>query len=58
MARFKIQNLKLKSVTRWLAEVLILAALLWLFFILAGRALCHIALGQIAELTNTKIETG
>ena len=58
MARFKIQNLKLKSVTRWLVEVLILAALLWLFFILAGRALCHIALGQIAELTNTKIKTG
>ena len=55
MARFKIQNLKVKSVTRWLVEVLILAALLWLFFILAGRALCHIALGQIAELTNTKI---
>lgn len=58
MARLKIQNLKLKSVTRWLVEVLILAALLWLFFILAGRALCHIALGQIAELTNTKIKTG
>jgi len=57
MARFKIQNLKLKSVTRWLVEVLILAALLWLFFILAGRALCHIALGQIAEMTNTKIKT-
>jgi len=57
MARLKIQNLKLKSVIRWLVEVLILAALLWLFFILAGRALCHIALGQIAELTNTKIKT-
>jgi len=57
MARFKIQNLKLKSVIRWLVELLILAALLWLFFILAGRALCHIALGQIAELTNTKIKT-
>ena len=57
MAQFKIQNLKLKSAIRWLAEVLILAALLWLFFILAGRALCHIALGQIAELTNTKIKT-
>ncbi len=57
MALLKIQNLKLKSVIRWLVEVLILAALLWLFFILAGRALCHIALGQIAELTNTKIKT-
>ena len=58
MALLKIQNLKLKSVIRWLVEVLILAALLWLFFILAGRALCHIALAQIAELTNTKIDTG
>ena len=57
MVQFKIQNLKLKSAIRWLVEVLILAALLWLFFILAGRALCHIALGQIAELTNTKIKT-
>jgi hypothetical protein len=57
MARLKIQNLRPKGVIRWLAEVLILTVLLWLFFILAGRALCHIALSQIAELTNTKIKT-
>jgi hypothetical protein len=57
MARIKIKNLESKGVIRWLAEVLILAVLLWLFFILAGRALCHIALSQIAELTNTKIKT-
>ncbi|MDT8302753.1 MAG: hypothetical protein RQ760_14820, partial [Sedimentisphaerales bacterium] len=57
MARIKIENLESKGVMRWLAEVLILAVLLWLFFILAGRALCHIALSQIAELTNTKIKT-
>ena len=57
MARLKIKNLESKGVMRWLAEVLILAVLLWLFFILAGRALCHIALSQIAELTNTKIKT-
>ena len=57
MARIKIKNLESKGVMRWLAEVLILAVLLWLFFILAGRALCHIALSQIAELTNTKIKT-
>ncbi|NQT02019.1 MAG: hypothetical protein HQ580_08355 [Planctomycetes bacterium] len=57
MALLKIQNLKPKSAIRWLVEVLILAVLLWLFFILAGRALCHIALAQIAELTNTKIKT-
>ena len=57
MARIKIKNLESKGVMRWLAEVLILAVLIWLFFILAGRALCHIALSQIAELTNTKIKT-
>ncbi|MHC4534467.1 MAG: AsmA family protein [Planctomycetota bacterium] len=57
MARIKIKNLESKGVMRWLAEVLILAVLLWLFVILAGRALCHIALSQIAELTNTKIKT-
>ena len=57
MARLKIQNLKTKGIIRWLVEVLVLAVLLWLFFILAGRALCHIALAQIAELTNTKIKT-
>jgi len=57
MARIKIKNLESKGVIRWLAEFLILVVLLWLFFILAGRALCHIALSQIAELTNTKIKT-
>lgn len=57
MDRLKIQNRTLKTIIRWILEVLILTGLLWLFFILAGRALCHIALGQIAELTNTKIET-
>lgn len=57
MARLKTQNWTLKTIIRWILEVLILAGLLWLLFILVGRALCHIALGQIAELTNTKIET-
>ncbi|MHC4726311.1 MAG: hypothetical protein ACYS17_03715 [Planctomycetota bacterium] len=57
MARLEIKNLKSRGITRWLVEVLVLAVLLWLFFILAGRALCHIALAQIAELTNTKINT-
>jgi hypothetical protein len=55
MARLEIKNLISKGIIRWLVEVLILAVLLWLFFIFAGRALCHIALAQIAELTNTKI---
>jgi hypothetical protein len=58
MALSKIKNLHARPVFRWLLEILILAVLLWLFFILAGRALCHIAIAQIAELTNTKIKTG
>ncbi|MHC4750403.1 MAG: hypothetical protein ACYTFW_11065 [Planctomycetota bacterium] len=57
MVRLKIQNLKSKTVIRRFLTALILAVLLWLFFILAGRALCYIAIGQIAELTNTKIKT-
>lgn len=42
---------------RWLLTLMILAGVLWLAFLLVGRALCHISIGQIAELTNTKIET-
>ncbi|MGD8500923.1 MAG: hypothetical protein PVJ86_09765 [Phycisphaerales bacterium] len=57
MARLKIHNLKLKTTIRRLLTALILAVLLWLFFILAGRALCYIAIQQIAELTNTEIRT-
>jgi hypothetical protein len=37
--------------------LLITAFCLWLVFVLIGRALRHIAIGQIAELTNTKIKT-
>ena len=36
---------------------MILVVLLWPFYILAGRALCHIALAQIGGLTNTRIKT-
>jgi hypothetical protein len=36
---------------------LFLVSLLWLFFVMAGRALCYIAMRQIAGLTNTKIRT-
>jgi len=43
---------------RWLVGLSILTVVLWLGFILLGRALCHIAIGQIAELTNTRIEAG
>ncbi len=63
MARFKTQNSKLKTTARpstssglrWLLGFLLLIVILWLVFVLAGRALSHIAVGQIAEFTNTKI---
>lgn len=45
-----------KKIFRHILEVLILAVLLWIAFIAGGRALCHIAIGQIAELTGTKIK--
>jgi len=45
-----------KRIFRCLFAALILAAVLWLGFILGGRALCRIAIEQIAELTGTKIK--
>ncbi len=47
-----------RRIIRWLVAVSILAVVLWFGFMLLGRVLCHIAIGQIAELTNTRIETG
>jgi len=47
---------KRKSIARRLAEILILAALLLVFFVIVARGLKRIAVAQIAELTNTKIE--
>jgi len=41
---------------RRLVDVLILAVVLWLAFILAGRSLRQVAIAQIAELTNAKIK--
>jgi len=57
MARSDVQNLKFKTVFRRLLTYLILAVLSWVFYIAAGRALCYIAMRQIAGLTNTKIRT-
>ena len=51
-----MQNSRFKSIIRWLCKGLILAVVLWLVFILAGRALRQIAIGQIIELTNAKVE--
>jgi len=42
-------------VLRWLLLLVLLAASAWLGFLYLGKALCHIAIGQIAELTNTRI---
>ncbi len=42
---------------RWLLGCAVLAVLLWVFFILAGRALCYVAIRQIGDLTHTKIRT-
>jgi len=57
MARRKRKNSRPIGRTRRILAGLILAALIWPFYILAGKALCHIALGQIGGLTNTKIKT-
>jgi len=46
-----------KDFVRWLAESVTAGCLLWLVFWLAGRVLPKIAIGQLSELTNTKIET-
>lgn len=56
MVGLNIQNPRLKNVVRWLLGVLLLVVVLWLIFVLAGRALPHIAIGQIAELTNARVQ--
>jgi hypothetical protein len=56
MVSFNIQNSKLKNTALWLLGVLLLVLVLWIVFVLAGRALPHIAIGQIAELTNAKVQ--
>lgn len=58
MVKLKTHVIRLKTIVHWLLVVLIAAGLLWLLYILSGRALCYIALRQIGELTNTKIRTG
>jgi len=56
MAQTRTKKSKLDTVIHRLLAVLLLIVILSLAFILAVRALPHIAIGQIAELTNTKIE--
>jgi len=57
MARSNAQNSRAQTITRRLLTYAVLAGLLWIFYIAAGRALCYIAMRQIAGLTNTKITT-
>ena len=57
MARQRLRHLRPKRIIRWLLGCAILAVLSWVFFILAGRALCYVAIKQIGDLTNTKIKT-
>ena len=52
--RFRI----LRRVVRWLIALAIMAVLSWFCFIFGGRVLSRIAISQIAQLTNTSIETG
>jgi hypothetical protein len=57
MARSDVQNSRPKTILRRLPMYALLAVLLWVFYIAAGRALCYIAMRQIAGLTNTRIRT-
>ncbi len=45
-----------KVFLRRLVDFLILAVVLWLAFVLAGRSLRQVAIAQIAEFTNAKIK--
>ncbi|MHC4509359.1 MAG: translocation/assembly module TamB domain-containing protein [Planctomycetota bacterium] len=57
MARSNVKNLRPRTIFRRVLTYLLLALLVWVFYIAAGRALCYIAMRQIAGLTNTKIRT-
>jgi hypothetical protein len=56
MTQLKTQNSKLKTKIFWFLKGLVLVFCLWLVFILAGRVLRQIAITQIEELTNTKVD--
>ncbi|MHC4568568.1 MAG: translocation/assembly module TamB domain-containing protein, partial [Planctomycetota bacterium] len=58
MTRHKTEKSKRRRNIQRLLTWLLFLALLWPFYILAGRALCYLALREIAELTNTRIRTG
>ena len=58
MARRESRKSRHKKIIRWLIASLLLAPVLWFFYIEAGRALSFLAIRRIARLTNTNITTG
>jgi len=58
MARHKSQKSRHKKIFYWLVASLLLAPLLWFFYIEGGLTLSRLAIRQIARLTNTTIRTG
>ncbi len=56
MKKIKKNKSKFITVVQWLSSISIIAVLMWVIYIYAGKLLCQIALGQIGELTNTKIK--
>lgn len=57
MTRPDVKKPKPAGVFRRILSCLLLVVLLWVFYIAAGRALCYIAMREIAGLTNTKLRT-
>jgi hypothetical protein len=58
MVRHKPRKPRRKKIFYWLVASLLLAPLLWFFYIEGGLALSYLAIRQIARLTNTTIKTG
>ena len=57
MARRKSRKLTLKTIGRCIVVGVVLAPVVWLVYIEAGRTLSYIAIRQIAKTTNTDITT-
>lgn len=47
-----------RRIWRWFLEFVLTVAMMWMGLVFAGRVLPKIAIRQISELTNTRIETG
>ncbi|MGD1042536.1 MAG: hypothetical protein ABR913_05665 [Sedimentisphaerales bacterium] len=45
-----------RRAARWFLEFVVMSVLIWVAFVLGGRALPQIAIGQFSDLTNTKID--